>query len=49
MTSKGPFWGLKKFFKKVKKRLATPWCLPLEGKFERQTALFGRSKKSAKK
>ena len=47
MTSKGPFWG-QKFFKKVKKRLVSRYPLPLEGKFERQTALFGRSKKIQK-
>jgi hypothetical protein len=47
MTSKGPFWG-QKFFKKVKKRLVSRYPLPLEGKFERQTALFGRSKKVKK-
>jgi hypothetical protein len=40
--------GLKKKFKKVKKRLATPWGLPLEGNFERQMPSFRRSKKIQK-
>ena len=43
-----PFVGLparKKNLKKSQKKLASPWPLPLNGKFERQTALFGRSKK----
>jgi hypothetical protein len=48
MTSKGPFWRLKKIFQKVKKRLATPWRLPLEGKFDRQMPSFRRSKKIQK-
>jgi hypothetical protein len=38
--------ALKKLQKKDKKKLASAWPLPLDGKFERQTALFGRSKKS---
>jgi hypothetical protein len=41
------FWA-QKFFKKVKKRLATPWRLPLEGNFERQMPSFRRSKKVKK-
>jgi hypothetical protein len=44
---KGVFWT-QKIFKKVKKRLATPWCLPLEGNFERQMPSFRRSKKIQK-
>jgi hypothetical protein len=47
MTSKGRFWAQKKI-KKVKKRLATPWCLPLEGNFDRQMPSFRRSKKNQK-
>jgi hypothetical protein len=42
------FWAEKKF-KKVKKRLATPWPLPLEGEFERQMPAFRRSKKIQKR
>jgi hypothetical protein len=38
MSSKAPFWGSKKF-KKVKKGLATPWRLPLNGDLTRQIAL----------
>jgi hypothetical protein len=38
----------KKACKKSKKKLATRRPLPLHGKFERQTALFGRSKKIQK-
>ena len=41
------FWAQKNF-KKVKKRLATPWRLPLEGNFERQMPSFRRSKKIQK-
>jgi hypothetical protein len=41
------FWG-QKFFIQVKKRLATPWRLPLEGNFERQMPSFRRSKKNQK-
>jgi hypothetical protein len=48
MTSKGPF-GAEKNLQKVKKRLATPWGLPLEGKFDRQMPSFRRSKKIQKK
>jgi hypothetical protein len=47
MTSKGPFWA-EKIFQKVKKRLATPWGVPLEGKFDRQMPSFRRSKKIQK-
>jgi hypothetical protein len=32
----------------VKKRLATPWGVPLEGKFDRQMPSFRRSKKVKK-
>jgi hypothetical protein len=42
-----PVLGSKKF-KKVKKRLATAWRLPLEGNFERQMPAFRRSKKIQK-
>jgi hypothetical protein len=35
----------KKNSKKLRKKLASRWPLPLDRKFERQTALFGRSKK----
>jgi hypothetical protein len=35
----------KKIQKKMRKKLASPWPLPLDRKFERQTAPFGRSKK----
>jgi hypothetical protein len=35
----------KKNSKKLRKKLANRWPLPLDGNFERQTALFGRSKK----
>jgi hypothetical protein len=41
------FWAQKKF-KKVKKKLATPWRLPLEGNFEGQMPSFCRSKKIQK-
>jgi hypothetical protein len=36
----------KKIRKKTEKKLASPWPFPLDRKFERQTARFGRSKKS---
>jgi hypothetical protein len=39
----------KKSFKNREKKLASRWPLPLDRKFERQTALFGRSKKVQKK
>jgi hypothetical protein len=35
----------KKVSKILKKKLASRWPLPLDRKFERQTSLFGRSKK----
>jgi len=41
--------GLKKIRKKLRKKLASPWPLPLDREFERQTALFVCSKKSLKK
>jgi hypothetical protein len=41
------FFG-SKIFKKLKKRLATPWWLPLEGNCERQMPSFRRSKKIQK-
>jgi hypothetical protein len=47
MAFKGRFWA-QKIFKKVKKRLATLWRLPLEGNFERQMSSFRRSKKIQK-
>ena len=40
--------GLKKIFQKVKKRLATPWGVPLEENFGRQMPSFRRSKKIQK-
>jgi hypothetical protein len=43
------FQTVKKSFKNREKKLASPWPLPLDGKGERQTALFGRSKKVQKK
>jgi hypothetical protein len=48
MGFKKRFFLGQKIFKKVKKRLATPWRLPLEGKFGRQMASFRRSKKIQK-
>jgi hypothetical protein len=40
---------VKKFQKSDKKKLASRWPFPLDRKFERQTVLFGRSKKVQKK
>jgi hypothetical protein len=39
------FQTVKKSFKNREKKLASHWPLPLDRKAERQTALFGRSKK----
>jgi hypothetical protein len=38
----------KKFEEKLKKKLASHWGFPLDGKSERQTARFCRSKKIQK-
>jgi hypothetical protein len=45
---KGAVFWAQRFFKKVKKKLATPWRLPLEGNFGRQMPSFRRSKKVKK-